>query len=214
MGILQKIKGGIYNGIGFMLVVGITGIAYGAYVSISDVAPNDTLTASTFNQVLANIDSLNTTVTGLSSGNVPVGAVMAFNGTSCPTGWTAADGSGDEKNTSGANTTLDLRGTFVRGLNGSANSRDVSRALGNYQEDAFQNITGEIYGTYAALYRYSKSGVFSGSAGSAGSVLTSPSYNTSAAADRLSFDASNSSGARTSTETRPKNVTLLYCVKQ
>ena len=60
---------------------------------------------------------------------VPSGAIMAFNLSSCPTGWKAADG---------GNSTPDLRGTFVRGIGGSANGRDSARTLADYQLDAFQ----------------------------------------------------------------------------
>jgi len=59
--------------------------------------------------------------------------VGAFNGSSCPAGWTAADGSGDEKDTTGANTTLDLRGEFIRGLD-SGRGIDASRTLRSWQK--------------------------------------------------------------------------------
>jgi len=60
---------------------------------------------------------------------VPATAVMAFNATTCPTGWIAANGT---------NGTPDLRGTFVRGIGGDANGRDVVRALLSYQADDFK----------------------------------------------------------------------------
>ncbi|MDP2091130.1 MAG: hypothetical protein Q8K30_06060 [Candidatus Gracilibacteria bacterium] len=190
MEFLQKIKGGIYNGIGFVLVVGITGVAYGAYVTLSNVSTGDPLTASNYNQLIENVSVLKTTVDGIGSGTIPVGAVIAFNGTSCPTGWTAADGSGDEKNTSGANTTLDLRGTFIRGMNGDLNGRDVSRTLGDYQADELKSHHHQVTG-----------------GGGAGGGSTNLGYFQSFTVNR---DTTSVGG----TETRPRNVALLYCVKQ
>ena len=106
------------------LVIWISWIAYWAYVAISDVAPNDTLTASTFNQVLSNIDSLKTSVDWLLSSNVPAWFVWAFNLASCPSGWIAADGT---------NGTPDLRGEFIRWLD---NGRwvDSGRSLSSWQK--------------------------------------------------------------------------------
>ena len=57
--------------------------------------------------------------TGSLSGGLPAGAVMAFNLTSCPSGWVAADCSGGGS--------PDLRGAFVRGINGHENGRDINR---------------------------------------------------------------------------------------
>lgn len=60
---------------------------------------------------------------------IPSGAVMAFNLTSCPSGWTFADGSGS---------TVDLRGVFVRGYD-NGRGLDPSRALKSYQADDFKS---------------------------------------------------------------------------
>lgn len=70
----------------------------------------------------------------------PPGIVAAFNLSSCPTGWVAADGTGG---------TPDLRGQVVRGLNnfgsaagtradGNEDPDGGARALASYQADMFQ----------------------------------------------------------------------------
>ncbi|MDD2870473.1 MAG: hypothetical protein PHS49_00655 [Candidatus Gracilibacteria bacterium] len=199
---LEGYMRGLSIGMGIITILGITGIAYGAYVSISsDVTDGQTLTSGLFNNVLENQRSLKTLVDNAA----PAGAVMAFNGTTCPTGWTAADGSGDEKDTSGANTTLDLRGTFIRGMNGSVNGRDVSRALGNYQADELKShnhaiTTYDIFNTAAFIINdHSGDSITSSDNSSPYGEIKNNRYYT----DTLG-----------GTETRPKNVALLYCVKQ
>jgi len=88
----------------------------------------------------------------------------------------------------GTNGTPDLRGAFLRGVGGDANGRDVVRALLSYQADEFKSHThGYVRPDQQAM----------GSLGSGGWNIYS-SQVTSAAG-----------GA----ETRPKNVAVLYCVK-
>lgn len=59
----------------------------------------------------------------MSPSDMPIGAVVAFNTTTCPTGWVAADGSG---------ASIDLRGEFIRGLD-SGRGTDTGRTLGSWQ---------------------------------------------------------------------------------
>ena len=58
-----------------------------------------------------------------SGADLPVGSIMAFNLSACPTGWVIADGS------SGA---PDLRGEFIRGLD-SGRGVDTGRVIGSAQ---------------------------------------------------------------------------------
>jgi hypothetical protein len=61
--------------------------------------------------------------TGLASwmnpSDMPIGAVVAFNTATCPSGWVAADGT---------SSTPDLRGEFIRGLD-SGRGADIGRTL-------------------------------------------------------------------------------------
>lgn len=131
------------------------------------------------------------------SWSVPAWSVMAFNLSSCPTWWSEYTAA---------------RWRFLRWID-STWINDVVRVAGNLQDDAFQNISWEIYWTYAAIVRYWQTWVFSQSQKAVWSVISSPYYSTSVNADKLTFDASKSPWARTSTETRPKNVAVLYCQK-
>lgn len=65
------------------------------------------MTSTLMGKIIGNIDNLNTRLTSAegNGGITPAGAVMAFNLTTCPAGWSAADGTGGR---------LDLRGEFVR----------------------------------------------------------------------------------------------------
>lgn len=68
----------------------------------------------------------------LAKATVPTGAVMAFYWISCPDWWTMADGSGDEKKVDWTLWNLDLRWEFIRWLD---NWRlvDSGRVLGSSQ---------------------------------------------------------------------------------
>lgn len=96
------------------------------------------------------------------------------------------------------NTTVpDLRGVFLRGkANGS--SRDVERALGNYQEDAFQNHRHIGYNQMLATVRDLVSPT-------QGNSLDNTSTRFSGMVDGVT--------ARISSETRPKNVTVNFFIK-
>ena len=114
-----------------------------------------------------------------------------------------------------------MRGEFIRGLD-AGRGVDVGRTLNSTQLDALQNITGSfgniLYQTGLSSYNNTNSncngafqtgsssyGVYQGASGGATTVHAGP-------GEGFDFDASNV--ARTSTETRPRNVAFLYCVKQ
>lgn len=127
----SPLKYGIISGIAFFGTVAVLSLVYATIGSnwISpgtlEVGAGSGLTASSWNAMLADFNNLD-------ARSVPTGAVMAFNGPSCPNGWSAADGSGDEKNTTWTNTTLDLRGEFIRGVDG-GRGVDIGRVLGSAQ---------------------------------------------------------------------------------
>lgn len=117
-------------------------IWYSAWTSLIADIPSqnswDIMTSSIWNNLVTKLNKTIDNVNYLSDKTVPTWAIMAFNWTTCPTWWTAADWSWDEKNTSWVNTTLDLRWEFIRWLD-SWRWVDISRVLGSNQSDMFKS---------------------------------------------------------------------------
>lgn len=137
----------------------------------------------------------------------PEGAVVAFHLSACPLGWAAADGT---------NGTPDLRGRFVRGLNDfgtGAGTVSVDpaglRSLGGLQLDAFQ-------GHRIGLSTMQKlSGAISG-ADNAGGYQTASFHNDTSPYPSPAIIVSDGTNGnpRTSSETRPVNVALIFCMRK
>lgn len=128
---------------------------------------------------------------------VPPGAVMAFNLSECPKGWVAL-----------VTEIENSEGAFIRNIGGNAGN------LGAVQLDAAPNITGTHggHGGYHGWGRASGSFVKTGKVNGRGSADKSAANH-----EQIDFDASKSSasyGRDNTTEVRPKNVALLYCVKK
>lgn len=105
----------------------------------------------------------------------------------------------------------DNRGEFER-LWDDGRGIDTGRVFGSAQLDALQNLTGDIvwHGINTATMVSSETGVF----GRNGTNANYSAHNVTGGANSaqgLTFDASNV--ARTSTETRGRNVALLACIK-
>ncbi|QQG33333.1 short tail fiber protein [Pectobacterium phage PcCB7V] len=142
---------------------------------------------------------------------VPIGAVIPWPGATVPDGWLEC--SGQVFNTGqnpklygvlGRNVVPDYRGLFLRGwAHGSeANDPDAGRDLGSLQEDALQEIQGEFviddWGWVdGKLFR-----VIGG---------RSSGWDSQGGGLAVEFKAGNV--ARTSTETRPRNVAVMYIIK-
>ena len=153
------------------------------------------------------------TTAGIVSGGIPAGAVMPFAMNSAPAGWLAADGTAVSRSTYAAlfaaisttygagdgSTTFalpDLRGYFVRGVgvagqNGANSDGTVSGAFGVKQADELKSHA----------HTYSDAGV--SQTGLAGGPT--PFANTGTT--------SRTTDATGGTETRPKNIAMLYCIK-
>lgn len=155
---------------------------------------------------------------------IPVGTIMAFPSSTPPLGWLSCDGSLQSKKTYsmlynvigtsfGAGDTNnfnlpDLRNQFIRGY------KDSNRQVGNQQTDMFKSHTHNIYDPGhnhnvtifnpigAVSFKWSGSGL-----GPANVTLTTGSealyYYNIVTELELTGD----------TETRPKNICLLYCIK-
>lgn len=132
----------------------------------------------------------------------PEGAVMAFYLSACPSGWVAADGTGSIP---------DLRGVFLRGMDDfgtAAGARgidaDGSRALGNFQNDAFQ-------GHYHGTRLQSVTPLFAAGVVYSGADWTFTPNNLAPTGPPI--DGGNGT-PRTGNETRPKNIALLFCIRK
>ena len=163
---------------------------------------------------------------------VPAGAVQAFAMNSAPTGWLAANGSavlrsgssgypalfaaiGTTYGAGNGSTTFnlpDLRGEFVRGIDG-GRGVDTGRVFGSAQLDQMQRITGSV-GVRAGNTGGSPLGAFVTSSTSGArpdGTLSGGAFNP------MRFDSGNSPNARVSAttdgETRSRNVAMLYCIK-
>jgi phage-related tail fiber protein len=109
----------------------------------------------------------------------------------------------------------DLRGMFIRGYDPTGNV-DGGRTFGTTQQDTLQNIIGQVNGVWVWDYRLDYSGAIS-EVGNNGACVPGAGCvghtGGSSGARNIKFDASKSLGARTSSETRPKNVALLACIR-
>lgn len=150
---------------------------------------------------------------------LPVGTMVAFPKAVAPPGFLEIDGSeqfiaiypdlfaylGTTFNTGGEAAGKfrlpESRGEFLRGWD-NGRGVDVGRGVGSYQLDALQNITGSFGGAEnspSTLGAFAAGGAF----GTVGPGANGRHVTT--------FDASRV--ARTSTETRPRNLAVMWCIK-
>jgi microcystin-dependent protein len=121
-----------------------------------------------------------------------VGMITAWGGSVAPTGWLECNGQSTAAYPTLANivgaVVPDLRGTFVRGYD-HGRGMDPGRALGSYQEDQFARHT------------------HTGAAINFGTVSNAPLQNINVP------QATGETGAAGGSETRPKNIALMYIIK-
>jgi microcystin-dependent protein len=149
-----------------------------------------------------------TTVGGTTISFVPAGAVMAFAMNSAPTGWLVCNGQAvDRSGTSGYPTLFaaigttygagnnsttfnlpDLQGHFVRGFGTAAGSG----TFGAKQGDDLKSHTHSYVSAYAPYYAPAEGG--------GGNIY-------------FFSNQANTTGGEGGTETRPKNIAMLYCIK-
>lgn len=148
------------------------------------------------------------------------GAVQAFAMSTAPTGWLKANGAAISRTTYAAlfaaigttygvgdgSTTFnlpDLRGEFIRGWD-DGRGVDSGRVFGSSQSDAFQ---GHWHSTYAT-------GNITNTGDQAVEDGPRTSFTNSSNTAVLGAVSDNVNGTpRTASETRPRNVALLYCIK-
>jgi microcystin-dependent protein len=174
-----------------------------------------TISSSSTDTQYPSAKAVQTLVTAALQTLQPVGMVIAYYGTSAPSGWLICDGSAFSVAVYpklyavlGSGYTPDLRGAFVRGLDpgGTRDPDGATRNLGSYQEDAGQKITGTAV-VHAHDSTATATGCFSFSLFNKEGPNAIGDWNN----PMLSFD--SSLVARTATETRPKNVALLFCIR-
>jgi len=146
--------------------------------------------------------------TAQTSAAPPRGAVIAFNLSSCPGGWSEY---------------APARGRFIRGIDTTGGNNidpDGRRAPGSTQEDAIRNMKGKISGVAGASNRAWPWGFRPGTDGVFVVPYGIPQYNPYGGGEyrpdggvgfEASFDASRQ--VPTAADNRPRNVALLYCQK-
>lgn len=152
---------------------------------------------------------------------VPIGAVIPWPGATPPNGWLECNGQVFNTGTNpklyavlGRNTVPDYRGLFLRGwAHGSgANDPEAGRALGSVQGDTLQNITGEFIADIAQIGLAGRSDLVNGAFADEGGVAGGDAGIVNHREVRK-YSLNASRVARTSTETRPKNVAVMYIIK-
>ncbi|HFT9513885.1 phage tail protein [Escherichia coli] len=214
-------------------IAGMVGSAPAALDTLNELAAalgNDPNFATTMLNALAGKQPLDNTLTNLSGKDVaglltylglgegsalPVGAPVPWPSETPPTGWMKCNGavfSAEEypelAKAYPTNKLPDLRGEFIRGWD---DGRDVDsgRALLSEQLDAMQNVTGSLIDNTMGSAS-SASGVFNVGS-SSGVKYAAPSTGNAFSYYGVTLDLSRS--ARTSAETRPRNIAFNYIVR-
>ncbi|MBV4872065.1 phage tail-collar fiber domain-containing protein [Escherichia coli] len=214
-------------------IAGMVGSAPAALDTLNELAAalgNDPNFATTMLNALAGKQPLDNTLTNLSGKDVaglltylglgegsalPVGVPVPWPSTTPPTGWLKCNGavfSAEEypelAKAYPTNKLPDLRGEFIRGWD---DGRDVDsgRALLSEQLDAMQNVTGSLIDNTMGSAS-SASGVFNVGS-SSGVKYAAPSTGNAFSYYGVTLDLSRS--ARTSAETRPRNIAFNYIVR-
>lgn len=221
-----------YGGVTKMVMNSSGNVGIGTTNPGTALEVSGTISATNISATSLTVNGVAVTGGGGGGSGVPSGAVMSFAMSSCPTGWLKANGAavsrvtyaslftaiGTTFGTGDGSTTFnvpELRGEFIRGLD-DARGIDASRALGSAQSS--QNLAHTHTGTAdsAGAHTHSESG----------SVTSSPAYNggsPGSSGPRFGTTTTGSAGAHThtltinsdgGTEARPRNIALLYCIKQ
>ena len=170
-----------------------------------NILAGTTVSATELNYLTGVTSNLQSQIDNLSI--IPSGAIQAFARNTVPTDWLAADGSAVSRTTyadlfaaigttfgSGDGSTTfnvpDLRGEFIRGWD-NGRGIDSGRTFGSAQDDEL-----EAHTHFSGWY---------GPRGASGDAVVF-------ATDSSSYPAVNT-GSTGGSETRPRNIALLYCIK-
>lgn len=159
-------------------------IGFAAYTNLPTQENWTTLNKDIWNEMITKVNTIWAQVNTLWSS--PAWAIMAFYLTSCPSWWIAADGT---------NWTPDLRWAFIRWMNWNANWRDIVRTLWDYKVDTLKSHSHSLpYGPNAWWWSYALNSLYNALSGVSWYIGSTQNY----------WD----------NETSPKNIALLYCMKQ
>ena len=160
----------------------------------------------------------------------PAGTIITFASSTAPTGYLKANGALLSRSTYAAlfaaigttfgigdgSTTFalpDLRGYFPRGWD-DGRGIDASRVFGSNQDDAYLNHSHTASETSAGAHTHNiavnNSGLYPGYYASSNSNITPLTTSSAGAHTHTVTVATSTTGT---TETRPKNIALLYCIK-
>ena len=191
-----------------------TGTNYWVQMAVSPAGANTFATLVPRQQLTPAPYALSAATVAQPQANIlaPPGSVMAYMGTTAPTGWLLCDGSailrtqyaalfavlGTASGAGDGSTTFnlpDMRGVFLRGVDGGRgmDQDGVNRTVGSYQADMFA--------AHSHSFSWGNGGISGGA-----SPYQVPSYN---AGYNNTFTTSATGG----TETRPKNVDVNYIIK-
>ena len=219
---IKSAKSGLIFWISALLIFVLWASVYAGWTSISKVKSSDTLKANEWNTMIDNMQYLDWRINWWLV--IPSWLVSAFYLDSCPSGWKAADWTDH---------TIDLRWKFIRWINNfwwkwwllswddSDEDRWDSIWLWTYQEDAIRNLTGSITDNWGENFSYLHAYVWQEKPGINGvfDYTHSTNMDVDAGSNRaknssinLFFDASRV--VPTWKDNRPKNIWLIYCVKE
>lgn len=189
-------------------------IIFANYVSIVDVESSGgiSIVSGVTEEDLSDLESslqaqIDELELALASQELPIGTVAMWGNTNLPTGWIEMKGqsitSYTELSSLFGSTLPDMRGKFARGWDNSAGV-DSGRSLLSYQADAFKahNHTINARDVY-------NTAVFMINDNSGDGMVSSDNLNSSYATARNY----TTTVSGTTSETRPKNIALIYIVK-
>ncbi|MDD4151369.1 MAG: hypothetical protein PHR68_02030 [Candidatus Gracilibacteria bacterium] len=200
---MNNLKQYFLGGLVFSGTVIVSFIGFAAYTSLPTQVDGVTITKDIWNNVINTINTIGTKVDTLS--NVPTGAIMAFNLSTCPDGWIAANGS---------NGTPDLRGEFIRGLD-SGRGVDTGRSLASWQKPSL--TIGDVL-SHNMLISFLGKNSISNRSEYGWEDPTLNSYTSTYANGGYSFGLATTNvygsiDIATLGTIRPRNVAFLYCIK-
>ncbi len=177
------------NGTGSSISLTTAGTTWGYLRSIASYIPN--LVSNAVSTTAISTSTINGAPS--SSWTIPTGAIMAFDLATCPSGWSEYTAA---------------RGRFLRGIdNGAGNDPDGTRAPGTTQADAFKSHSHGIVAAditdYAAAFTINDN---------SGDQLAS-SDNITSGVNAVMRTSRYGTAAAGVSETRPKNVAVLFCRK-